>query len=153
MQRTFNVYLQEFEAANHSYIFQYGPTCGTYRFRTKLAEFLSKKYQSNVEAADLILTAGATYGLLVILSTVMDLNGIVFLDEATYMIALESISDFNTLKIVPVKLNDNGVDLIDLEDKIVKYKFQQESKMFWGCYYTMPTYHNPTSIVFSEGII
>lgn len=106
-----------------------------------------------MDASDLILTAGATYGLLVILSTLIDLNGIVFLDEATYMIALESISDFNTLKIVPVKLNDDGVDLIDLEDKIVKYKFQQESKMFWGCYYTMPTYHNPTSIVFSEGII
>ena len=100
----------------------------------------------------MVLTAGATYGLLVILSTLMDLNGVVFLDEATYMIALESISDFNTLKIVPVKLNDDGVDLVDLEEKIVKHKFQNESKMFWGCYYTMPTFHNPTSIVFSEGI-
>ena len=132
-------------------MYQYGPSCGTYRFRTHLAEFLSKKYQSKVEAADLILTSGATYGLLLILATLIDYNGVVFLDEATYMIALESISDFNTLRIIPVKLKDDGVDLEDLEEKIIKYKFKSESKMFFGCYYTMPTFHNPTGLLFSPG--
>lgn len=112
---------------------------------------MSKGYHSKVEAADLVLSGGATSGMLHILATLIDFNGIVFLDEATYMIALESIRDFATLKIVPVKLNDNGVDLDDLEQKIIQYKFQPNGKMFLACYYTIPTFHNPTSIVFTPG--
>jgi DNA-binding transcriptional MocR family regulator len=86
------------------------------------------------------------------LTTLIDLNGYVFLDEVTYMIALESIKNFHTLKIVPVKLNSDGVDLCDLEEKVSKYKFQPNGKMFFGCYYTIPTFHNPTGIVFSQEI-
>lgn len=108
-------------------------------------------YQSKVEAADLTLTCGATYGLLLILTTLIDYNGYVFVDEATYMIALQSIAEFNTLKIVPVKLQDDGVDLVDLESKIIQHKFRSNNKMFFGCYYTMPTFHNPTAVLFSEG--
>lgn len=86
-----------------------------------------------------------------ILTTLIDLNGFVFLDEVTYMIALEAIQQFSTVKIIPVKLNDDGVDLADLEEKIKKRQFQSQDKMFWGIYYTMPTFHNPTGILFSPG--
>lgn len=99
-----------------------------------------------------MLTAGATNGLHLILSTLVDLNGFVFIDEVTYMIALEAISEFSTLKIIPVKLNDDGVDLADLEDKLKVKQFEHNpKKTFWGIYYTIPTYHNPTGILFSEG--
>lgn len=111
---------------------------------------MTKKYQSYVDAADLVLTAGASYGLLIILSALIDLNGVVFVDEATYMIALQSISSFHTLKIVPVKLKEDGVDLQDLEQKVIQHKFKSTSKMFFGCYYTMPTFHNPTGLLFSQ---
>ncbi|KAG5677629.1 hypothetical protein PVAND_007370 [Polypedilum vanderplanki] len=144
-----------FPEENHSYIFQYGPSCGTYRFRSHLAQFLSQKYQSTVESSDLVVSGGATSGLLLILSTLIDLaNGVVFLDEVTYMIALESIKDFCTLKIVPVKLNEDGVDIKDLEQKIIKFKptTNDIGKMFNICYYTIPTYHNPTGILFSDGV-
>lgn len=83
----------------------------------------------------------------------IDLGGFVFLDDVTYMIALEAISQFSTIKIVPVKLNDDGVDIIDLEEKISTRQFQSSDKMFWGIYYTIPTFHNPTGILFSEGKI
>lgn len=73
------------------------------------------------------------------------------MDEVTYMIALESIRDFSSLKVIPVKLNDDGVDLKDLEDKILEHKFQPKNKMFHACYYTIPTFHNPTGILFSDG--
>jgi DNA-binding transcriptional MocR family regulator len=148
--------LQKFESEeNNSYIFQYGPALGTHRYRKHLAEFLSRHYQSPVDASDLVLTGGATSGLLLILSTLINhANGVVFLDEVTYMIALEGIQDFPTLKIVPVKLNDDGVDIKDLEEKLIKFKpivDGNSSKLFNACYYTIPTYHNPTGIVFSEG--
>jgi DNA-binding transcriptional MocR family regulator len=100
-----------------------------------------------------VLTAGATNGIHLILSTLVDLHhGVVFLDEVTYMIALEAIKQFTTLQIVPVKLNDDGVDIQDLEEKVKSRRFESSSKMFWGVYYTIPTFHNPTGILFSEGL-
>ena len=99
-----------------------------------------------------MLTAGATNGIHLILSTLVDLGGFVFLDEVTYMIALEAISQFSTIKIIPVKINDDGVDIDDLEEKLKMKQFEPQSdKMFWGIYYTIPTFHNPTGILFSEG--
>lgn len=141
-------------------------------FRTNLAEFLTRGYKSKVEASDLVLNAGATNGIHLILTTLVDLNGFVFLDEGwvllslcvllinkpnilylsvTYMIALEAISQFSSIKIVPVKLNDDGVDIKDLEEKLKARQFESNGKLFWGVYYTMPTFHNPTGILFSNG--
>lgn len=152
----FNFFLQlsfqKYELENNSYLFQYGPALGSILFRTKLAEFLTRGYKSEVNPADLVLTAGATNGIHHILSNLIDLDGFVFLDEVTYMIALEAIQQFSNIKIVPVKLNDDGVNICDLEEKLIKSKFEATSgKMFWGMYYTIPTFHNPTGIVFSEG--
>lgn len=79
------------------------------------------------------------------------MNGYVFLDEVTYMIALEAISQFSSMKVVPVKLLQDGVDVLDLEEKMKTRHFSANGKMFWGIYYTIPIYHNPTSCVFSEG--
>ena len=61
------------------------------------------------------------------------------------MIALEAIASFSTLKVIPVKLNEDGVDLVDLEEKIKQRQFNKSSdKLFWAMYYTIPTFHNPT---------
>lgn len=79
------------------------------------------------------------------------MDGIVFVDEATYMIALETISQFSLMKIIPIKLLSSGVDCDDLKMKILKYKQKCNKKLFWGIYYTIPTYHNPTGILFSKG--
>lgn len=138
---------------NYFLNFIFSPTIGTFRFREKLAEFLSKNYNSSVNAADLVLSGGASSGMLLILSTLLDMNGIVFLDEVTYMIVLEAIGQFPSLKIVPVKLKSDGVDLEDLEEKILKHKFTpSHGKMFFGLYYTIPTFHNPTGILFSDQV-
>lgn len=67
------------------------------------------------------------------------------------MIALDAIAQFPSLKVVPVKLNSNGVDIEDLETKVRGKKFDAQNKMFWATYYTIPTFHNPTGILFSEG--
>jgi DNA-binding transcriptional MocR family regulator len=53
--------------------------------------------------------------------------------------------------VIPVKLNKDGVDISDLEEKIKKYRNDARDKMFWGIYYTIPCFHNPTSIVFTPG--
>ena len=101
---------------------------------------------------DIFITSGATQGLHVILSTLIDFEGYIFVDEVTYMIALDTIKQFYTLNIIPVKLNEDGVDLEMLEKLVQEKQFKSKNKEFWGMYYTIPTYHNPTGILFSKEV-
>ncbi|XP_017136695.1 uncharacterized protein YER152C [Drosophila miranda] len=144
--------LQYEKKENQSLIFQYGPTNGCFEVRREIATYFSAMYDSPVNCEDLIITAGATNGLHLLLSTLIDFQGYIFVDEFTYMIALDSMKHFTSLTIVPVKLNDDGVDLQDLGEKVAKHKFSSQSKEFWGMYYTIPTYHNPTGILFSPEV-
>ncbi|XP_055604372.1 uncharacterized protein LOC129752622 [Uranotaenia lowii] len=140
-----------FELQNNSYLFQYGPTIGTNEFRQTLAEFLSRGYREDVNKSDLVMTSGATHGLHLILSTLIDLGGVIFVDEVTYMIALEAFRQFESMKIVPVPWNADGPNLVALERLVDQHKFRPSgSKLFWGVYYTIPTFHNPTGILFTE---
>ncbi|KAH8262474.1 hypothetical protein KR026_008051 [Drosophila bipectinata] len=144
--------LEREKRENQSLIFQYGPTSGAYEVRFEIATYFSEMYENPVNSEDLIITTGATQGLHLILSTLIDFQGFIFVDEFTYMIALDSMKHFTSLNIIPVKLNDDGVDLKDLEEKVSKRRFKSEKKEFWGIYYTIPTYHNPTGILFSPEI-
>ncbi|XP_035786406.1 uncharacterized protein YER152C-like isoform X2 [Anopheles albimanus] len=138
------------ELETNAFLFQYGPSIGTTEFRESLASFLSAGYHAEVNKSDLVQTSGATSGLHLILSTLVDLAGVVFVDEYTYMIALTLISQFSTMKIVSVPLQNDGPDMARLEELVQKHQFAPSGKLFWGVYYTIPTFHNPTGIVFSE---
>jgi hypothetical protein len=49
---------------------------------------------------NLILTCGATHGLHMIITTILHPNGVIFVEEATYMIALDALKQFSGMKIV-----------------------------------------------------
>ncbi|XP_030371838.1 uncharacterized protein YER152C [Scaptodrosophila lebanonensis] len=140
------------KSENRSLLFQYGPTSGCFDVRHEIAKYFSSMYDSAMKSEDLIITTGASQGLHFSLSTLVDFNGYIFVDEYTYMIALDSMKEFTTLTIVPVKLNDDGVDLKDLEAKVRERCFKPNGKEFWAMYYTIPTYHNPTGILFSPAV-
>ncbi|XP_017473614.1 PREDICTED: 2-aminoadipate transaminase isoform X1 [Rhagoletis zephyria] len=142
-----------YEKENLSYLFQYGPTSGPVEVRNAISEYFSTQYIDNpVKSEDLIITTGASQGLHFVLSTLVDLNGIVFVDEVTYMIALDAIKQFTTITIIPLRLNNDGVSVKEFEQILQKKRFQSNSKTFWAMYYTIPAYHNPTGILFSEAI-
>lgn len=48
----------------------------------------------------LILTCGASHGLQLLLNTVLSPNGIIFVEEVTYMIALDAFKQFPLMRIV-----------------------------------------------------
>lgn len=148
---TANFFLQEKESNSGSFLFQYGATVGALDFRETLAKFLSKGYQNLVDPSDLVMTSGATSGNHLTLSTLIDMNGFVFVDEMTYMIALDVFKQFTNIKVIPICLKETGPDLKSLEETVKGYKFESQSKMFWGMYYTIPHFHNPTGISFSNG--
>lgn len=123
---------------------------------------------------DLVVTTGATQGLHLILSTLIDFSGVIFVDEVTYMIALSAMSQFTTMKVVAgklfvnvdaenvfqkkkidplrtVPLTNDGVDIEALRKLTTEHKFESKTKMFWGMYYTIPVFHNPTGRLYSQG--
>uniref|UniRef100_A0A1B0D9T1 Aminotransferase class I/classII large domain-containing protein n=1 Tax=Phlebotomus papatasi TaxID=29031 RepID=A0A1B0D9T1_PHLPP len=139
-----------YEKENNSFLFQYGPTLGINDFREELSAFLSKEYGSEVRKNNLVLTSGATNGLHHILTSLLDMNGVIFVDEVTYMIALEAFQTFSGMKIIPLPFQDDGVDVVELRKLVKAHKFSPHpGKLFWGFYYAIPTFHNPTGVTLS----
>lgn len=134
------------------YLFQYGPNDGTFGVRNEIAKYLSGQYNDHVYPEDLLITTGATQGLHLIISTFVDFEGYIFIDEAVYFIAIDVFRQFPTLKIIPLRLTDEGIDLEQFEEILKRKQFQSKGKLFWGMYYAIPTYHNPTGITFSENM-
>lgn len=61
---------------------------------------------SSYNSEDIVLTTGATQGLHLILSTLIDFSGVIFVDEVTYMIALSAMAQFHTMKVVTGELSE-----------------------------------------------
>ncbi|XP_076249440.1 2-aminoadipate transaminase isoform X2 [Calliopsis andreniformis] len=121
--------LEEEKKEKKYYLFQYGITA--------------------VKRENLILTCGASHGIQLILNTILSPNGIIFVEEVTYMIALDAFKQFPLMKIVTVPMKDDLVDL-DAFERIVEEEKKKsnflltEEKLFWAMFYTIPTFHNPT---------
>ncbi|XP_076748600.1 2-aminoadipate transaminase isoform X2 [Xylocopa sonorina] len=131
------------------YLFQYGITAGLWECREELAKFLTKRYGDPVKRENLILTCGASHGLQLLLNTVLSPNGVIFVEEVTYMIALDAFKQFPLIKIVPIPMKNDIVDLNAFEKIVVEEKQSgnfliNEQKIFWAMFYTIPTFHNPT---------
>lgn len=149
IQRATDHRLGEEEKEGKYYLFQYGITPGLWEGRDELAKFLSRRYGDPVKREELILTCGASHGLQLLVTTVLSPNGVIFVEEVTYMIALELFAQFPLVKVVVVPMKDDMVNLDELERKVQEEKkkgeyFLNEQKIYWSMFYTIPTFHNPT---------
>ncbi|XP_043278225.1 2-aminoadipate transaminase-like [Venturia canescens] len=142
--------MNEEEKEGKYYLFQYGTTAGLWECRDELSKFLTKRYGDPVARENLILTCGATHGLQLLLTSIIAPDGIIFVEEVTYMIALDAFKQFPLMKIIPVPMKSDLVDLDALEKLINKEKEKayllNEDKIFWAMFYAIPTYHNPTGM-------
>ncbi|XP_047370879.1 2-aminoadipate transaminase-like [Vespa velutina] len=143
--------MEEEKKEGNFYLFQYGITPGLWECREELAKFLSRRYGDQVKREHLILTCGATHGLQLLLTSIISPNGIIFVEEVTYMIALDAFKQFPLMKIVTVPMKNDIVDLDAFEKIISEVKkgefYLNNEKIFWAMFYTIPTYHNPTGMV------
>ncbi|PSN57929.1 hypothetical protein C0J52_00267 [Blattella germanica] len=133
----------------NAFLFQYGITSGLWEYRVELAKFLSSRYGEKVHRENLILSCGATHGLQIILTTILQPNGVIFVEEATYMIALDTLKQFSGMKIVTVPLDAKGIDIAEMKRIVMEEKSKgnwnvTEEKPFWAMFYTIPVFHNPT---------
>ena len=116
--------------------------------------FLSRRYGDPVKRENLISTCGASHGLQLLLNTVLSPNGVIFVEEVTYMIALDVLKQFPLMKIVTVPMKEDAVDVEAFEEIVKEEKkngnfLLSDEKIFWALFYTIPTFHNPTGSVLS----
>lgn len=141
------------EERENAFLFQYGITAGQWEYRQELATFLTSHYRAPVNRADLVLTCGATHGLQLAMGTFLDPRAIIFVEDVTYMIALDAFKQYPLMRIVSVQMNKDGVDTKELEKIAAAEKSQWHhttERPFWAMFYTIPTFHNPTGACMSE---
>lgn len=137
-------------------LFQYGARTGCKQYLNELTEFLNQSYKSDysVHADNLVLTCGATHGLQLAASTLLPPGqGIIFVENPTYFIALDILQDDLGHRPVPVRMESDGIDINALEDAIklelLNKKGCDTKSPYWSMLYTIPTFHNPTGVLLS----
>lgn len=114
----------------------YGFEQGDGYLRTALANFLTGEYGFPVAAAQLLLTVGASQAIDLICNNFTRPGDVIFVEEPTFFLILGLFLDYD-LGLVPIPLDDEGIDLDVLEEKLMQY----QPKFL----YTIPTFQNPTS--------
>ena len=115
----------------------YGAEQGDGYFRKALATYLNGHYRMPVDFNDLFITAGASQGLDLICTLLSRPGDTIFVEEPSYFLALRIFADHG-LNIVSLPMDDQGLVVEALEQKLLKC-----TPAFL---YTIPTFHNPSSV-------
>jgi DNA-binding transcriptional MocR family regulator len=125
---------------NDAVYLAYGAMPGDGYFRQVLADYLGGHYQMPVDFDNLFVTGGASQGLDLICTLFSRPGDTIFVEEPSYFLALRIFADHG-LNIVGLPMDDQGLIIEALEQKL-----SQHAPAFL---YTIPTFHNPSSITLS----
>jgi len=115
----------------------YGANQGDGYFRDVLAGFLARHYDIPVDADQFFVTSGASVGLDLICTLFARPGDTIFVEEPSYFLALRIFADHH-LNIISLPVDGGGLIVDALEEKLTRHH-----PVF---VYTIPTFHNPSSI-------
>jgi 2-aminoadipate transaminase len=121
-------------------ILQYGADHGDGYFRHTLAEFLSRRYKTDVDLDSVLVTAGASQALDLICTRLTKPGDTIFVEEPTYFLALLIFRDHG-LNVVGIPVDEHGLRIDALEDALAKHRPVM--------LYTIPTFQNPSAVTMS----
>ena len=148
------------DESEHGQLLQYGAIEGYNDIREKMAEWLTEKYYSNiknrdlqvnhcVESKDIFMTNGNTGALHTLISKYTESTDSIIVENPTYFIAINMFKEYG-LNVEGVNLETNGINISDLEDKIIQLNRNEKSKQSVLFYYMIPSFNNPTGITTSH---
>lgn len=112
----------------------YGERQGDAAFREALAGFLSTEHGAETRADSLFVTAGNSQALDFVCSMFTRPGDTVIVEEPSYFLAFRIFEDHG-LNILPVPLDDHGMDIDQLETLLTRTKP--------ALLYTIPSFQNP----------
>ncbi|MFZ5974597.1 MAG: PLP-dependent aminotransferase family protein [Bacillota bacterium] len=119
---------------NGKVMLQYGITEGYMPFRETAKELLSAR-GIDCKLEQVIATSGATQGIDTASKALLNEGDAILVESPTFLGALQIFNSY-AAKIVPVEMDEEGVILEDVEEKMRRYS----PKLF----YIIPTFQNPT---------
>ncbi len=108
---------------------------GLKELRIEISNLLYRLWNYKIDSSNMLITTGSQQSIKLIGDSILKDGDTVIVEEPTYYGALEVFKERN-IKLYGVNLNEDGIDLEELEKKIVKYK----PKLI----YVVPTFNNPT---------
>ncbi len=123
-------------------LLSYGSEQGDLYFRVALSRFLEEIYAMPVDPAHLLVTNGASQGIDLICTLFSQAGDTILVEEPTYFLARKIFADHH-LKPIALPMDADGLVIAAVEEEL-----QRSRPAFL---YTIPTYHNPTSVCLSAG--
>ena len=119
----------------------YSTPQGMIELRDAICKLLTNEWEFTLNPNNMIITTGAQQALNLIAYSFLSEGDTILIEEPTYYGALDVFRSRN-LNIVGVSLQNDGIDLNDLEEKIQKHS----PKLI----YVIPTFNNPTGIAWTN---
>lgn len=122
-------------------VLQYGPSEGYLPLKKVLLDFAGKyKGINNIGLDNILVISGGQQGIDFMCKNFINPGDTVLVEDPTYLAALQIIKVYEGVA-VGVKASSNGLDVKDLEEKIIKY-----NPKFLYC---VPTFSNPSGQTYS----
>ena len=131
---------------------QYGVMGGADSVKHQVAEFLTRQYDQSVLKENILITCGASQGLLTILNTFFTNCHTMFIEDPTYLAVADLMKRGYVCKGEPVSMEDDGMNLNELEKKVKQLPAMPtttETCPFRAAVYVVPIFHNPTGVCYS----
>ena len=116
-------------------VLQYGATEGYLPLRNTMLEFIKRSGIENQKIDNTLIISGGQQGIDLFVKCFLNKGEVLLVQTPTYLAVLH-ISKTYEVKTVGVGTNDEGLDLIDLENKIKEYNPK--------AVYLVPNFSNPT---------
>lgn len=114
---------------------------GLKELRIKISNFVHNLWDFDINYKDILITTGSQQSINLISSSIINDGDTIFVEQPTYFGALD-IFKKRKIKLVGIDLNEDGLNLEVLEEKIIKYS----PKLI----YVTPTFNNPTGYAWTN---
>lgn len=121
-------------------ILQYGSTEGYTPLRESAIKYVKRYGIEGIDIDNTLIISGGQQGIDLTFKTFVNKDDVVLVEDPTYLASLHILKTYQG-KAVGVKSNEDGLDIADLEAKILKYN----PKVL----YVVPTFSNPTGRTYS----
>lgn len=126
---------------NPTTMLSYGLQEGYEPLRRNFIDHIANERNIKADLDNVLITTGATQGIELVAQVLIEKGDVVLVESPTFFAALPVFIKYGA-KLVPVKMDSDGIDVEDLEYKLKRYN----PKLL----YTIPTFQNPTGITLSK---
>lgn len=114
---------------------------GLKELRIEISKFLYRIWNYEVDYNNMLITTGSQQSINIISSSLINDGDVVLIEQPTYFGAIEVLKKRN-IKLIGIDLQEDGFNLVELEQKIIKYS----PKLI----YVVPTFNNPTGYSWTD---